>query len=54
MHREEDAAVDGFQAVADVWEGAADDDGHGILFFVLFFSTRSSLRMRGKVKAERK
>ena len=31
MHREEDAAVNGLEAVADVGEGAPDDNGHGVV-----------------------
>ena len=30
MHAEEDAAVHGLEAVADVGKGASDDDGHGV------------------------
>ena len=31
LHAEEDAAVRGLQAVADVGQGPADDDGHGVV-----------------------
>ena len=31
VHREQDAAVDGLQAVADVGQRAPDDDGHGVV-----------------------
>ena len=31
LHGVEDAAVDGLEAVADVGQGAADDDGHGVV-----------------------
>ena len=31
MHRKQDAAVDRFQAVAQIGDGAADDDRHGIV-----------------------
>ena len=31
QHREQDAAVDGLQAVADVGEGTGDDDRHGVV-----------------------
>jgi hypothetical protein len=31
VHREEHAPVDRLQAVADVGERAADDDGHGVV-----------------------
>ncbi len=31
LHAVEDAAVDGLEAVADVGEGAADDDRHGVV-----------------------
>jgi hypothetical protein len=31
VHREEDAAMDGLQAVADIGQGAANDDAHGVI-----------------------
>ena len=31
LHGVEDAAVDGFQAVAGVWQGTADDHRHGVI-----------------------
>ena len=31
VHRVEDAAVDGLEAVADVGQRAPDDDGHGVV-----------------------
>ena len=31
LHAVEDAAVDGLEAVADVGQGAADDDRHGVV-----------------------
>ena len=31
LHGVEDAAVHGLEAVADVWQGAADDDGHAVV-----------------------
>jgi len=31
LHAVEDAAVDGLEAVADVGQGAADDDGHRVV-----------------------
>ncbi len=44
VHREEDAAVHGLQAVAHVWEGAGDDDAHRVVEIRAFHFVRNGDR----------
>src|SRR5436853_5424307 len=64
MHSPEHAAMHGLEAVAHVWQGATDDDGHGVIqigaphlvFNIYIISLRSSFHstdLSGTIRAAR-